>query len=65
MSYSKCSTNIFRHTKAAVDAGVGSVMASFNDVNGVPATANKYLMTDVLREQGLQRFIGYGLYRHQ
>ena len=37
--------------KAAVDAGVGSVMASFNDVNGVPATANKYLMTDVLRKQ--------------
>ncbi|MBS1917811.1 MAG: beta-glucosidase BglX [Bacteroidetes bacterium] len=37
--------------KAAVDAGVGSVMASFNEVDGVPATANKFLMTDVLRKQ--------------
>src|SRR6187401_1382883 len=31
--------------KAAVDAGVGSVMASFNEVDGIPATGNKYLMT--------------------
>ena len=30
--------------KAAVDAGAGSVMASFNDVNGIPATANKFLL---------------------
>ena len=37
--------------KAAVDAGVGSVMSSFNDVNGIPATANKWLMTDLLRKQ--------------
>jgi beta-glucosidase len=37
--------------KAAVDAGAGSVMSSFNDVEGVPATANKYLLTDVLRKQ--------------
>lgn len=37
--------------KAAVDAGVGSVMTSFNDVEGIPATANKYLLTDVLRKQ--------------
>jgi len=37
--------------KAAIDAGVGSVMTSFNDINGVPATANKWLMTDVLRDQ--------------
>jgi beta-glucosidase len=37
--------------KAAVDAGVGSVMSSFNDVNGIPATANKWLMTDLLRRQ--------------
>jgi len=37
--------------KAAVDAGVGTVMASFNDVDGVPATANKWLLTDVLRKQ--------------
>src|SRR6188474_3762400 len=44
--------------KAAVDAGAGSLMASFNDINGVPATANKYLMTDVLRKQwGFKGFV--------
>ena len=37
--------------QAAVEAGVGSVMASFNEIDGVPATANKWLMTDVLRKQ--------------
>ena len=36
--------------KAAVDAGVGSVMSSFNEVDGVPATANKFLLTDVLQK---------------
>ena len=44
--------------KAAVDAGVGSVMASFNEIDGIPATANKYLMTDVLRNQwGFRGFV--------
>lgn len=37
--------------KAAVEAGVGSVMASFNEIDGVPATANKWLLTDLLRNQ--------------
>ena len=37
--------------KAAIDAGAASVMTSFNDINGVPATANKWLLTDVLRQQ--------------
>jgi beta-glucosidase len=37
--------------KAAVDAGVGSVMASFNEVDGIPATANHWLQTEVLRNQ--------------
>ncbi len=37
--------------RGAVDAGVGSVMPSFNDINGVPSTANHWLLTDVLREQ--------------
>jgi len=37
--------------KAAIDAGVGSVMSSFNDINGVPATGNKWLMKDLLRDQ--------------
>jgi len=36
--------------KAAIDAGAGSIMASFNEVDGIPATGNKYLMTDVLRK---------------
>lgn len=37
--------------KAAVEAGVATVMTSFNEINGVPATANKWLVTDVLRKQ--------------
>ncbi|WP_313141479.1 glycoside hydrolase family 3 N-terminal domain-containing protein [Stenotrophomonas sp.] len=42
--------------QAAVDAGVASVMSSFNDINGVPASANKPLLVDVLR--GEWRFNG-------
>lgn len=37
--------------KAAVDAGVATVMTSFNDVEAIPATANKWLITDLLRKQ--------------
>ena len=37
--------------KAAVDAGVGSVMTSFNEIAGVPSTSNKWLQTDLLRNQ--------------
>ncbi len=37
--------------KAAIDAGVGSVMSSFNEIDGVPATANQWLLTDLLRKQ--------------
>ncbi len=44
--------------KAAVDAGVGSVMASFNEIDGVPATANRWLLTDLLRKQwGFNGFV--------
>jgi beta-glucosidase len=44
--------------KAAVEAGVGSVMSSFNEVDGIPATGNKFLMTDVLRTQwGFKGFV--------
>lgn len=44
--------------KAAVDAGVGSVMASFNEIDGVPATGNKWLLTDLLRtEWGFNGFV--------
>jgi beta-glucosidase len=49
MSYYRMFNEYLPPYKAAVDAGVGSVMASFNDVNGIPATANKFLQTDVLR----------------
>ena len=37
--------------KAAVEAGVSSVMSSFNVVDGIPATGSKFLLTDVLRKQ--------------
>jgi beta-glucosidase len=44
--------------KAAVDAGVGSVMTSFNEIDGIPATANKWLVTDLLRRQwGFDGFV--------
>jgi len=44
--------------RAAVEAGVGSVMTSFNEVDGVPATANRWLMTDLLRNQwGFKGFV--------
>src|SRR6476659_3890341 len=37
--------------KAAVDAGVGTLMSSFNAINGVPATANAFTLTKVLRNE--------------
>ncbi len=44
--------------KAAVDAGAGSIMASFNELDGIPATANKWLLTDVLRKEwGFKGFV--------
>ncbi len=44
--------------KAAVDAGVGSVMSSFNELDGIPATGNKWLLTDLLRKQwGFKGFV--------
>jgi beta-glucosidase len=51
MSRQRMYNEYFPPYKAAVDAGVGSVMASFNEIDGIPATANKWLMTDVLRKQ--------------
>jgi beta-glucosidase len=35
---------------AAVRAGAGSVMTSFNEIDGIPASANKWLLTDLLRK---------------
>jgi beta-glucosidase len=44
--------------RAAVEAGAGSVMCSFNEIDAVPAAANRWLLTDLLRTQwGFQGFI--------
>ncbi|MEJ5302317.1 MAG: beta-glucosidase BglX [Bacteroidales bacterium] len=44
--------------KAAVDAGVGSFMTSFNEIAGVPSTGNRHLLTDILRnEWGFRGFV--------
>lgn len=51
MSKYRMYNDYFPPYKAAVDAGVGSVMASFNEIDGVPATGNKWLLTEVLRNQ--------------
>lgn len=51
MSHVQMYNTYFPPYKAAVEAGAGSVMASFNEVDGIPATGNKWLMTDVLRKQ--------------
>ncbi|EOR93232.1 Periplasmic beta-glucosidase [Arcticibacter svalbardensis MN12-7] len=51
MSRLRMYNEYFPPYKAAVDAGAGSVMTSFNEVDGIPASANKWLMTDVLRKQ--------------
>ena len=51
MSHVQMYNMYFPPYKAAVDAGAASVMASFNEVDGIPATGNKWLMTDVLRKE--------------
>jgi beta-glucosidase len=44
--------------KAAVDAGAGSIMTSFNEIDGIPATGNKWLLTDLLRKEwGFKGFV--------
>lgn len=44
--------------KAAIDAGVGSVMSAFNVVDGIPATGNRWLLTDLLRSDwGFDGFV--------
>lgn len=44
--------------KAAVDAGVATAMTSFNDLNGVPATSNRFLLTELLRDEwGFDGFV--------
>jgi len=44
--------------KAAIDAGAGSVMTSFNEIDGIPASANRWLLTDLLRKHwGFNGFV--------
>jgi beta-glucosidase len=58
MSRYRMYNEYFPPYKGAVDAGAGSVMASFNEVDGIPATANRWLMTNVLRNQwGFKGFV--------
>ncbi len=73
MSRLRMYNEYFYPYKAAVDAGVGSIMASFNVVDGVPAHGNKWLLTEVLRNQwnfkgftvadygGISEMINHGL----
>lgn len=58
MSRQRMFNEYFLPYKAAVEAGVGSAMASFNEVEGIPATANRWLMTDILRDKwGFDGFV--------
>jgi len=44
--------------KAAIDAGAGTIMTSFNELDGVPSSGNHYLLTDILRnEWGFNGFV--------
>lgn len=58
MSRLRMFNDYFPPYKAAVEAGAGCVMSSFNDVEGIPASGNKWLLTDVLREMwGFEGFV--------
>ena len=58
MSRIRMYNEYFPPYKAAIDAGAGSAMASFNEVDGLPVTANRWLLTDVLRKQwGFKGFV--------
>lgn len=58
MSRLRMYNEYFPPYKAAIAAGAATVMTSFNEVDGVPSSANKWLMTDVLRNQwGFNGFV--------
>ena len=58
MSHMRMFNEYMMPYKAGIDAGAGSVMAAFNDVDGIPATGSKWLMTDVLRKMwGFDGFV--------
>ncbi|WP_158856204.1 beta-glucosidase BglX [Lunatibacter salilacus] len=58
MSRNRMYNEYFPPYKAAVEAGVGTVMTAFNDVDGLPASGNRWLMTEMLRNQwGFDGFV--------
>jgi beta-glucosidase len=58
MSLNKMYQDYLPPYKAALYAGAGSFMSSFNTINGMPATVNKWLLTDLLRKQwGFKGFV--------
>ena len=58
MSFQRMYNEYLPPYKAAVDAGVGSVMTSFNEINGIPASGNKWLLTELLRHNwGFNGFV--------
>ncbi len=58
MSRHRMYNEYFLPYKAGVEAGAGSVMASFNEIDGIPATGNKWLLTDILRDEwGFNGFV--------
>ncbi|MEC3875166.1 beta-glucosidase BglX [Chryseobacterium salviniae] len=57
MSLRQLNENYLPPFKAAAEAGVATFMNSFNDINGIPATANKYILRDLLK--GTWNFKGF------
>jgi len=58
MSRQRMFNEYFPPYKAGAEAGAGSFMTSFNTVDGIPATGNKWLLTDVLRDKwGFDGFV--------
>ena len=51
MSRNMMFNEYFPPFKAAIEAGVGSIMTAFNDIDGIPATGNRWLLTEVLRDR--------------
>lgn len=51
MSVNRMFNEYFLPYQASIEAGAASVMSSFNDVNGVPATASRWLLTNILRDK--------------
>ncbi|SNQ43258.1 beta-glucosidase BglX [Cellulophaga lytica] len=58
MSRTKMFNQYLPPYKAGIDAGAASIMTSFNDVDGIPASGNKWLLTDLLRKKwGFKGFV--------